>query len=81
MCNGNVFPMLPPTKPQASAIGAALRAMRQEVELSLRDVAGRCGISAVTLSKYERGERVVSAETLARIARTIADEVAARRAA
>lgn len=71
--------MIPPTKPQAAALGDAMRAMRKTVDLSLRDVARRVGVTATTLSLYERGERVVSAETLARIARVIADEVKAKR--
>lgn len=40
--------------------GAALRAVRQQAEVSLREVARRSGYSYSHLSKVERGERPVS---------------------
>lgn len=71
--------MFSPTPEEAHALGRALRAMREAVELSIREEASRCGITHTTLSRFERGERIVSAETLARITRVIADEIAAKR--
>lgn len=58
-----------------------LRAMREEVGLTLSGLAERADVSKATLSRFERGERYVSADLLARIARAIADEVHAKRGA
>ena len=71
--------MLPPTSTSAASVGAALREMRQEAGIKIREMARAVGISATTLSLYERGRRPVSAETVARYARAIADEIAHRR--
>lgn len=73
--------MFSPTPEEAQALGRVLRAMREGVGLSIRELASRVGITHSTLSRFERGERIVSAETLARIARVIADEIAAKRSA
>jgi transcriptional regulator with XRE-family HTH domain len=51
------------------AVGARVRALREGMELSLRDLAERCNVSAATLSQVERGE---SSPTLA-VAGRIAD--------
>lgn len=60
-------------------MGHALRAMREGVELSLSDLAERAGTTKSTLSRFENGQRTVSADLLSRIARVIADEANARR--
>ncbi len=60
------------TKPQATAgsvVGTRIRALREAMELSLRDLAGRSGVSAPMLSQVERGE---TSPTLA-----IAEKIAA----
>lgn len=38
-------------------IGRAIRKIRKDKGLTLDDVAGPCDVSAVTISRYERGER------------------------
>ena len=39
-----------------AAIGGRVRALREAMGLSLRDLAERCGVSAPMLSQVERGE-------------------------
>lgn len=50
------------------AIGARVRALREGMELSLRELAERCSVSAATLSQVERGESSPSLSVAARIA-------------
>src|SRR5215475_16122701 len=45
-----------PTKGPAPAIGNRVRALREAMGLSLRDLAERSGVSAPMLSQVERGE-------------------------
>lgn len=71
--------MFSPTPDEAQALGRVLRAMREGVGLSIREEARRVELTHSTLSRFERGERIISAETLARVARVIADEIAATR--
>jgi XRE family transcriptional regulator, regulator of sulfur utilization len=49
-------------------IGERVRALREGMDLSLRDLASRCGVSAATLSQVERGESSPSLTVAGRIA-------------
>jgi transcriptional regulator with XRE-family HTH domain len=49
-------------------LGARVRALREGMDLSLRDLASRAGVSAATLSQVERGESSPSIAVAARIA-------------
>ena len=42
--------------PQTASVGPRVRALREAMALSLRDLAERCGVSAPMLSQVERGE-------------------------
>ena len=42
--------------PAISAVGPRVKALREAMDLSLRDLAERCGVSAPMLSQVERGE-------------------------
>lgn len=50
------------------AVGARVRALREAADLSLRDLAGRSGVSAPMLSQVERGETSPTLTVAARIA-------------
>src|SRR5439155_26790572 len=50
------------------AIGPRVRALREAMALSLRDLAERCGVSAPMLSQVERGETSPTLAVAARIA-------------
>jgi transcriptional regulator with XRE-family HTH domain len=50
-------------------IGPRVRALRDAMDLSLRDLADRCGVSAPMLSQVERGETSPTLAVAARIAR------------
>src|ERR687889_1918412 len=50
-------------------IGPRVRALREAMDLSLRDLAERCGVSAPMLSQVERGETSPTLHVAARIAR------------
>src|SRR3954463_9859878 len=50
-------------------IGPRIRALRDAMELSLRDLADRCGVSAPMLSQVERGETSPTLHIASRIAR------------
>src|SRR3954471_21266897 len=52
----------------ALAIGARVRALREAMNLSLRDLADRSGVSAPMLSQVERGETSPTLAVAARIA-------------
>jgi len=52
----------------APALGARVRALREGMDLSLRDLAERCGVSAPMLSQVERGETSPTVQVAARIA-------------
>src|SRR4051812_46856511 len=45
-----------PAAAGAAAIGSRVRALREAMDLSLRDLAERSGVSAPMLSQVERGE-------------------------
>jgi transcriptional regulator with XRE-family HTH domain len=50
------------------AIGSRVRALRDAMDLSLRDLGERCGVSAPMLSQVERGETSPTLAVAARIA-------------
>ena len=49
-------------------VGPRVRALREAMDLSLRDLADRCGVSAPMLSQVERGETSPTLAVAARIA-------------
>jgi transcriptional regulator with XRE-family HTH domain len=49
-------------------LGARVRSLRESLDLSLRDLAERCGVSAPMLSQVERGETSPTLQVAARIA-------------
>src|SRR3989442_9771807 len=50
------------------AVGARVRALREAMDLSLRDLADRSGVSAPMLSQVERGETSPTLAVAAKIA-------------
>jgi len=56
----------------AARTGAAIRAVREKSGLSMREVAGRAGISQPFLSQIERGQSMPSMITVYRLAETLA---------
>src|SRR5436189_5819289 len=52
----------------AAAIGSRVRALREGMDLSLRDLAQRSGVSAPMLSQVERGETSPTLHVARRIA-------------
>lgn len=52
-----------------TAIGSRVRALREAMDLSLRDLAERSGVSAPMLSQVERGETSPTLQVAARIAK------------
>ena len=61
-------PEVPPESAVASAIGARVRALREGMGLSLRDLAVRSAVGAATLSQVERGESSPTLGVAVRIA-------------
>jgi len=57
-------------------IGRSIRKLRKQKKMRLEDVAQACGVTAVTISRYERGEREPSPEMLSNIAAAIGVTVA-----
>jgi transcriptional regulator with XRE-family HTH domain len=57
-----------PAPPAAPTIGPRVRALRDAMSLSLRDLAERTGVSAPMLSQVERGETSPTLAVAARIA-------------
>jgi XRE family transcriptional regulator, regulator of sulfur utilization len=53
---------------QVAAVGGRVRALREAMGLSLRDLAERCGVSAPMLSQVERGETSPTLQVATRIA-------------
>ncbi len=51
-----------------TAVGSRVRALREGMDLSLRDLADRCGVSPPMLSQVERGETSPTLQVAARIA-------------
>lgn len=54
--------------PSAEVLGARVRALREAMDLSLRDLAERCGVSAPMLSQVERGETSPTLQVASKIA-------------
>jgi transcriptional regulator with XRE-family HTH domain len=54
--------------PAVSSVGPRVKALREAAGLSLRDLAGACGVSAPMLSQVERGETSPTLQVAARIA-------------
>src|SRR5438309_4483186 len=54
--------------PAADAIGPRIKALREAMDLSLRDLADRSGVSAPMLSQVERGETSPTLQVAGRIA-------------
>src|SRR5450755_1420786 len=52
----------------SSAVGPRVRALREAMGLSLRELALRCGVSSAMLSQVERGETSPTLVVAARIA-------------
>lgn len=65
-----------PTQTQMAQVGAMLRAMREGVRLSQSEMAELVGTSKATLSRFENGQRVISAELLSKISGVVAVKVA-----
>ncbi|MDQ6817279.1 MAG: XRE family transcriptional regulator [Actinomycetota bacterium] len=57
-----------PSIGESAPLGARIRALREAMDLSLRDLADRCGVSAPMLSQVERGETSPTLQVAARIA-------------
>jgi len=58
----------PPVEPAVPALGPRIRALREAMDLSLRELAARSGVSAPMLSQVERGETSPTLQVAARIA-------------
>jgi transcriptional regulator with XRE-family HTH domain len=56
------------TEPAIGRIGPRIKALREGLDLSLRDLAARSGVSAPMLSQVERGETSPTLQVAARIA-------------
>src|SRR5579885_1277247 len=54
--------------PSPAVLGARVRALREAMDLSLRDLAERSGVSAPMLSQVERGETSPTLQVATRIA-------------
>jgi XRE family transcriptional regulator, regulator of sulfur utilization len=61
-------PTASPADPSVAHIGPRVRALREAMDLSLRDLAERSGVSAPMLSQVERGETSPTLQVAARIA-------------
>src|SRR5206468_2074526 len=57
-----------PSDPSVPALGPRVRALREGMDLSLRDLAERSGVSAPMLSQVERGETSPTLQVAGRIA-------------
>ncbi|MGH2842313.1 MAG: helix-turn-helix domain-containing protein, partial [Solirubrobacteraceae bacterium] len=56
------------TATSPEVLGARVRALREAMDLSLRELAERCGVSAPMLSQVERGETSPTLQVATRIA-------------
>jgi transcriptional regulator with XRE-family HTH domain len=63
---GQSAPAIP--RPDQAAIGPRIRALREAMSMSLRDLAERSGVSAPMLSQVERGDTSPTLQIAARIA-------------
>src|SRR6476661_999679 len=55
-------------EPTVAAVGPRVKALREAMDLSLRDLSERSGVSAPMLSQVERGETSPTLQVAARIA-------------
>src|SRR3984885_7272659 len=62
------MPTTAPTHAHTNGVGSRVRALREAMDLSLRDLAERSGVSAPMLSQVERGETSPTLHVAARIA-------------
>src|SRR4051794_5072525 len=60
--------MVAAADPAGAAVGPRVKALREAMDLSLRDLSERSGVSAPMLSQVERGETSPTLQTAARIA-------------
>src|ERR1700742_3556735 len=60
--------MVAATDPAIAAVGPRVKALREAMDLSLRDLAERSGVSAPMLSQVERGETSPTLQIAHRIA-------------
>src|ERR1700754_2200927 len=60
--------MTAPPAPTVAAAGPRVKALREAMDLSLRDLAERSGVSAPMLSQVERGETSPTLHVATRIA-------------
>src|SRR5205823_10947225 len=67
-CMGVAAETTPIDATTSAQIGARVRALREAMDLSLRDLAERSGVSAPMLSQVERGETSPTLAVAARIA-------------
>jgi transcriptional regulator with XRE-family HTH domain len=67
----HLVPVPPPEHPEPSHIGARLRAQREQVGLTLREVARRIGVSASLISQIERDKVNPSVSTLYSLVREL----------
>jgi transcriptional regulator with XRE-family HTH domain len=58
----------PTADARIAEVGVRIRALREAMDLSLRDLADRCGVSAPMLSQVERGETSPTLAVASRIA-------------
>src|SRR3984885_12578114 len=56
------------TQTEINAVGMRVKALREAMDLSLRDLAERSGVSAPMLSQVERGETSPTLQVAAKIA-------------
>src|SRR3954452_15720743 len=56
------------SEPAATSLGPRIRALREGMDLSLRELATRSGVSAPMLSQVERGETSPTLQVASRIA-------------
>lgn len=63
-------------EPDAAAIGSALRALREQEDVGLTDMADRMGMAHQNLSRLEHGGRTPTLASLAHFAQTLGYELA-----
>lgn len=70
--------MPPSTTSTPETAGPDFRAARRGAGLAVRTLADESGVSHSTISRWERGERAISASTYAHLTRTLADFMAGK---
>jgi len=66
---------MPITEPPHTITGEVLRGMRDGVGMTLRTMAERVGCSHQHLARVESGERALTPDLAAKVARAIADHL------